>query len=51
MKLRTLGDGQLYVVHRFKDQLLVKMEQRRAYLMVCGIIAAAMINALIWILR
>ena len=39
------------MVHRFKDQLIVRMEQRRAYLIVCGFVAAAMINALVWILR
>lgn len=51
MKIRTLGDGQLYVVHRFRDQMLVRMEQRRAYWLICGIFAFAMINALVWILR
>lgn len=51
MIIPTLGNGQLYRVHHERWQMIAAMERRRAYLLVCGIMAAAMINALIWILR
>lgn len=50
MIIPTLGNGSLYVVKRFKYQMLTRMERRRAYLLTCGIFAFAMLNALIWIL-
>jgi hypothetical protein len=33
-----------------KDQMIARMECRRAYQLVCGFFAFAMINALFWIL-
>jgi hypothetical protein len=38
-------------IHHERFHMLTRMERRRAYLTICGIVTAAMINALIWILR
>lgn len=51
MIIPTLGNGMLTRIHHERYRMILRMEQRRAYMMVCGIVAVAMINALIWILR
>lgn len=51
MIINTLGNGMLTRIHHERYQMLTRMERRRAYWAVCGIVALAMINALYWILR
>jgi hypothetical protein len=51
MIIPTLGRGALYRVHRERYVMLTRMEKRKAFIQVCGIVLCAGIVALIWILK
>jgi hypothetical protein len=43
-----LGQGLLYRVHRNKQGMLTKAEQKRAALLACGIVVFLVISILLW---
>lgn len=46
-----LGQGILYQIHRNRQQWLTERERRRVTWMICGIVAALMVAALVLILK